>query len=104
MHSTSLLKYLKRTSRFRPGEIHTRFHSPFCIFMRRAYHLREVDDNRFAVAPPDEDVKFIEIPVNESCLCKPDNQVQQLRVEFTRRRNVVDLMPVIVRENDINRV
>lgn len=96
MHSTSLLKYLKRARRF-PEEFHTSIHSPFCIFMRRADHLRKVDHDRFTVATADEDVKFVEITVNESRVCKPDDQVHQLRVEFTRRRNLVDLMPVTMR-------
>ena len=65
--------------------------------MRCAYHLGEVDHDRFAIAAPDEDIKFVEIPMNESSVCKPDDQVHQLRVEFTRRRNLIDLMPVIVR-------
>ena len=80
MHSTSLLKYLKRARRFIPEKFHTSIHSPFGIFMRRTDHLRKVDHDRFTIATANEDVEFVEITVNESRLCKSDDQVHQLRV------------------------
>jgi len=65
--------------------------------MRRANHLGEVDYDRFTVATANEDVEFVEITVNESRVRQPDDQVHQLGVEFTRRRNLLDLMPAIMR-------
>ena len=40
-------------------------HVPFCIFVRRADHLREVDDDRLPAVPSDEDVELVEVAVDE---------------------------------------
>jgi hypothetical protein len=56
--------------------------------------LREVDDDRFAVTAPNEDVEFVEVTVYEPRMREPDDEVHQLRVEFTRRRHLVDLTPL----------
>lgn len=55
--------------------------------------MREVNYDRFAVAATDENVEFVEIPVYESCMREPDDKIHQLRVEFPRRRYLVDLTP-----------
>jgi hypothetical protein len=56
--------------------------------------LGEIDHDRFAIPATDEDVEFVEIPVYESRMREPDNEIHQLRVEFTRRRHLVDLTPL----------
>jgi len=56
--------------------------------------LREIDHNGFAVAVSNEDVELVEIPVYESRMRKSDDEVHQLRVEFARRRHLVDLTPL----------
>lgn len=67
---------------------------PLCILVRGTNHLREINDNGFAVTAANEDVEFVEVTVYESRLCEPDDEVHQLRVEFTRRRHLVDLTPL----------
>jgi hypothetical protein len=56
--------------------------------------LREIDDDRFAVTATDEDVEFVEVTMYESRVRKPDDEIHELRVEFTRRRHLVDLTPL----------
>jgi hypothetical protein len=56
--------------------------------------LREIDDDRFAITAANEDVKFVEVTVYESRMRKPDDEIHQLRVEFSRRRYLVDLAPL----------
>lgn len=56
--------------------------------------MREIDHNGFAVAVSNEDVELVEIPVYESRMRKSDDEVHQLRVEFARRRHLVDLTPL----------
>jgi hypothetical protein len=91
-HSTSLLKYLKRRL-FHSRWVCIRNGSPFCIFMRRANHLREINHDRLAVAATNEDIEFVEITVYESRMRKPDDKVHQSGVEITRRRHMVNLAP-----------
>lgn len=55
--------------------------------------MREIDDDGFAVAGTDKDVEFVEVSVYESRTREPDDKVHQLGVEFTRRRQLVDLTP-----------
>jgi hypothetical protein len=62
--------------------------------MRSANHLREINDDRFAVTAANEDVKFVKVTVYESRMRKPDDEVHQLRVELSRRRYLVDLTPL----------
>ena len=56
--------------------------------------MREIDHDRFSVPSAYEDVEFVEITVYESGMCESDDEVHQLRVEFTRRRHMVDLTPL----------
>lgn len=65
--------------------------SPFCIFVRGANHLWEIDHYGFAVAVTNEDVELVEVPVYESRKRESDDEIHQLRVEFARRRNLVNL-------------
>jgi hypothetical protein len=62
--------------------------------VRSANHLREINDDRFAVIATNEDVEFVEVTVYESRMGEPDDEIHQLRVEFTRRRYMVDLTPL----------
>jgi hypothetical protein len=68
--------------------------SPLSILVRGANHLREINHDRFAVLATNEDVEFVKVTVYESRMRKPDDEVHQLRVEFTRRRHLVDLTPL----------
>jgi hypothetical protein len=56
--------------------------------------LGEINDDRFAVTAPNEDVEFVKVTVYESRMREPDNEIHQLRVEFSRRRYLVDLAPL----------
>ena len=56
--------------------------------------MREINHNGFAVAVSNEDVKLVEVPVYESRMRKSDDEIHQLRVEFARRRHLVDLTPL----------
>ena len=67
---------------------------PLCILVRGTNHLREINHDRFAVTAANEDIEFVKVTVYESRLCKPDDEVHQLGVEFTRRRHLVDLTPL----------
>jgi len=69
-------------------------HSPFSIFVRGANHLREIDDDGFAVTAANENVEFVEITVYQPSMREPDDEIHQLRIEFARRRNLVDLTPM----------
>ena len=40
-------------------------HVPFCVLVRRADHLREVDDDRLPAVQSDEDVELVEVAVYE---------------------------------------
>ncbi len=56
--------------------------------------MREINHDGFAVTPANEDVKFVEVTVYESRMREPDDEIHQLRVEFSRRRYLVDLAPL----------
>ena len=56
--------------------------------------MREIYHDRFAVLAAYENVEFVEITVYKSRACKPDDEVHQLRVEFTRRGHMIDLTPL----------
>jgi hypothetical protein len=56
--------------------------------------LRKIDHHGFAVAVANEDVELVEVPVYESRMRESDDEIHQLRVEFARRRNLVDLTPL----------
>jgi hypothetical protein len=94
IHSTSLLKYLKRSGHLIVVGSTRVTDSPLSILVRGANHLREINHDRFAVLAANEDVEFVEVTVYESRTRKPDDEVHQLRVEFTRRRHLVDLTPL----------
>jgi hypothetical protein len=55
--------------------------------------LREINHDRFSVTATNEDVEFVEVTVYESRMREPDDEIHQLRVEFSRRRYLVDLTP-----------
>ena len=56
--------------------------------------MREINDDRFAVTAANEDVEFVEVTVYESRMRKPNDEIHQLRVEFSRRWYLVDLAPL----------
>lgn len=56
--------------------------SPFGVFMRRADHLRKINDYRITSHAVNQDVKFVKIAVYKACMCESDNEVHQLRVQF----------------------
>ena len=56
--------------------------------------MGEINHDRFAIPSADEDVEFVEVPVYEPRMRKPDDKVHQLRVEFTRRGHMIDLTPL----------
>lgn len=53
-------------------------HLLFCVDMRRADHLWEVDDNRFTGLAFYEDIEFVEVAVDESGVCEAHNKVHEL--------------------------
>ena len=66
-------------------------HVPFCIFVRRADHLREVNDDGLTRLPADEDVELVEVAVDEPGVCEADDEVHQLRVECAWGGNIGNL-------------
>jgi hypothetical protein len=56
--------------------------------------LREINHYGFAIAIANEDVELVEVPVYESRMRESDDEIHQLRVEFARRRNLVNLTPL----------
>ena len=94
MHSTSLLKYLKRSSHLIAIVSARVTDLPLCILVRGTNHLREINDDRFAIIAANEDVEFVEVAMYEPRLREPDDKIHKLRVKFTRRRHGVDLTPL----------
>lgn len=56
--------------------------------------MREINHNGFTVTVSNEDVEFVKVPVYESRMRESDDEIHQLRVEFARRRHLVDLTPL----------
>ena len=56
--------------------------------------MREVNHYGFAVAVANEDVELVEVTMYESRMRESDDEIHQLRVEFARRRHLVDLTPL----------
>jgi len=53
---------------------------PLCVFMPRADHLREINDDRFSRLSTNKDVKLIEVAVNETGMSKSNDEIHQLRI------------------------
>ena len=66
-------------------------HVPFCIFVRRADHLREVDDDRLPAVPSDEDVELVEVAVDEPRTREAHDEVHERRVQRAGGRHVRNL-------------
>ena len=49
------------------------------------YHLREIDHDGYSILPPNQDVKLVEITVNETCSSETDDEIHELGVECTDR-------------------
>lgn len=62
--------------------------------MKSTNHLREINHDGLPVTAANEDVEFIEVSVYESRMREPDDEIHQLRVQFSRRRYLVDLAPL----------
>ncbi len=76
MHSTSLLKYLKR----KPNGNHDNLiynDQPISISVSCGYHLREVNYNRCVIAVQ-HDVKLVEVAMYEANLRKLNYHIHQL--------------------------
>ena len=61
-------------------------HVPFCILVRRADHLWEVDDDGLARVASDEDVELVEVAMDEPSAGEADDEVHQFGIERARRR------------------
>ena len=61
-----------------------RIHVPFCVLVRGANHLREVDHDRLAAVAPDEDVELVEVAVDQARTRKAHDEVHQRRVQLPR--------------------
>lgn len=59
---------------------------PFGIRMRSAHHLREIDNDSFASFPCDQDIKLVEISVDESGASESNNKIHQCGIESSRIR------------------
>ena len=76
------------TGRCEGGRAISGKHPPFCVLMRRADHLREVDNHRLPAVPPDEDVELVEVAVDEPRAREAYDEVHELRVQLSGRRQV----------------
>ncbi len=72
------------TRRWESAEEERGGHVPFRVLVRRADHLREVDDDRLAGLAADEDVELVEVAMDEPCPCEPYDEVHQVRVQRPR--------------------
>ena len=68
--------------------------APFRVLVRRAHHLREVDNHWLAAVPPDEDVELVKVPVDEPRAREAHDEVHERRVQLAGRREVVHLPAV----------
>ena len=73
------------------GTHRTTMHAPFCILVRRADHLREVDDDRLPAVPSDEDVELVEVAVDEPRTREAHDEVHERRVQRAGGRHVGNL-------------
>lgn len=59
--------------------------------MRCADHLREINDNRFSRLSTDKDVELVEVTMNEAGMSKSNDEIHQLRIQFSRGRQLGNL-------------
>jgi hypothetical protein len=57
--------------------------TPFSVFVGRAHHLWEVDEDRLSIVPSYQNVKFIEVSVYKTSLSKPYNEIHEIRVKLS---------------------
>ena len=62
--------------------------------MRRAHHLRKVNDDGFTGLASDEDVEFVEVAVDEACIRKAHDEVHQSGIKLSRGWQFGDLAAV----------
>jgi hypothetical protein len=59
--------------------------------MTRTDHLREIDDDRLAVFPPDQDVELVKVAMNQTGSSKPHKERHELGVELARIGDLSEL-------------